>query len=516
MSELTPQTSSQNNMEEVDRNLGTGTTNGSKILKNGKSNDGEDNVSDKVVLKRQLSLFFCVMIIVGTTIGSGIFISPKGVLRNSKSVGLSLVVWTLSGILSILGGLTYAELGTTFGKSGGDYAYIHEAFGPLLAFLVVWIKFIISGPVGGAILSITFATYLMKPFFLECEVPKMAVMMIAVASTMSILFINSWKVKAAAQVNNLFTVAKTTGLVVIIVAGIVQLFLGKTQYLENSFEGETPSIPDISLAFYSALFAYGGWTNMNSMTEEITNPARNFPIAVVVAEMLITVLYVTANIAYLTAMSPEELLASEAVAQTFAEKLFSSFAWVVPVTVAISIYGAALGSTMSGARIVFSSARDRQLPDVLSMIHINYRTPMPSILARGSASLLVLIISSFAGDGIYELTNFTIFSSWLIPLGSTAALMYLRWKRPDISRPFKVPLIIPIIFFVWVLYLEVTGLVGAPLEACIGLGIILTGVPAYYFGKWKNKPRWFLKLSDAVGKFVQRYLLVVRQEEKTY
>ncbi|XP_077984802.1 cystine/glutamate transporter-like [Glandiceps talaboti] len=476
----------------------------------------EEIVEDKVVLKRQLNLFFCITMIVGTTIGSGIFISPKNVLRYTESVGLSLIVWASCGIVVILGGLSYAELGTTFGKSGGDYSYIGEAFGELPAFLVVWTYLTTVLPAGIAILSISFATYVTEPFYVGCETPKSAATLVAVATLIFIVFLNGWKVKASASVQNIFTVAKVTGLLIIVVAGIVQLFQGTTEHLENAFDGKVSSILNISLAFYSALFAYGGWDNLNMMTEELKNPTRNFPISVVVSELLITFLYVTANIAYLTAMSAEELLRSNAVAVTFAENVFPSFSWAITVFVALSIFGALNGTIMAKVRMVFVCARDGQLPDILSMIHVHYRTPLPSLLILGALSMLILIVSSIAGDGIYQLLNFAAFPRWLIIAGSTASLLYLRWKRPNIPRPFKVPIVIPLTFFLCLVYLEVTGLIAAPVEAGIGLALMFSGVPVYFFGKWKNKPRFFRNCSDAVGKFLQTYLLVVQQEGETY
>ncbi|XP_077984750.1 cystine/glutamate transporter-like [Glandiceps talaboti] len=488
----------------------------SQLQTNKKKEDEKDTEDDAVVLKRQLNLFFCITIIVGITIGSGIFISPKGVLVNTKSVGMSLVVWASCGILVMFGGLIYAELGTTFGKSGGDYVYINEVFGPLPAFLVVWTVIVISTPATASILSITFATYLTKPFFPECETPKTVVTLVAIACLMVVYFVNSLKVKAAAQTQNIFAVAKVTGLIMIIIGGIVQLFRGKTEYLKNDFEEGTGSVLDISLAFYSALFAYGGMNNANMLTEEIQNPSRNLPIAVVVAEVTITLIYVSTNIAYLTVMSGDELLASDAVALTFADKILGSFSWIIPVIVAISIYGSLNGGTLSRTRLCFVCARDGYLPDILSMIHIKYKTPLPSLLAMEILSVFVVIVSSFAGDTIYQLLNFTSISSWLIPCGSTASLLYLRWKRPDIPRPFKVPIIIPVIFFIWVMFLEVTGVIAAPVEGGIGIAIILSGVPVYYFGKWKNKPRSFMNFTGGISRFLQRYLLVVKQEKETF
>ncbi|XP_070553168.1 cystine/glutamate transporter-like [Ptychodera flava] len=480
------------------------------------SDDDVTKEDDKVALKKQMSLFVCITIIVGNTIGTGIFISPKGVLLYSGSVGLSLVVWTLGGVLAMLGALSFAELGTTFGKSGGDYTYTREAFGPLLAFLVVWKYFVLHDPGSKVVASISFARYVVQPFFPGCDPPDAAIAMIAIAPLAVAYFVNSWKVNAATSVQNIFTVAKVIGLSIIVIAGMVQLANGKTENLKDAFSTKPESFMDVSLAFYQAIYAYGGWVNLNMLTEELRNPARDIPIAVVVSETIVIVLYVMANISYLTAMSPEELLASNAVGVTFADYLFGSFSWIIPVFIAISVFGTMNGTVLTRSRIFFTCARDGYLPATIGMIHVNFKTPITSLMSSAVLVTITFVISSVTGTGITNLLNYVTFANWLFYAVVTVGLVYLRWKRPDLNRTFKVPLVVPILFSLAVFYLSITAIIAAPVETGIGLAIILTGVPVYLFGQWKNKPSYFYRMTDAVGNFIQKFLLVVSQEKETY
>lgn len=178
-----------------------------------------------VKLKRELQLHNGVAIIVGVIVGSGIFISPKGVLTESGSVGLSLIVWVLCGVISLVGAMCYAELGTMILKSGADYAYIMEAFGHFPAFLYLWVAIMIIIPTGNAITAQTFAYYVLEPLFPDCEAPGEAVTLLAAVCITLLTFVNAWNVKMAARVQDVFTITKVLALVVIIITGIVYLFI---------------------------------------------------------------------------------------------------------------------------------------------------------------------------------------------------------------------------------------------------------------------------------------------------
>uniref|UniRef100_A0A8C0CNS5 Solute carrier family 7 member 11 n=1 Tax=Balaenoptera musculus TaxID=9771 RepID=A0A8C0CNS5_BALMU len=227
---------------------------------------------EKVVLKRKISLLRGVSIIIGTIIGAGIFISPKGVLQNTGSVGLSLVVWTVCGVLSLFGALSYAELGTTIRKSGGHYTYILEVFGPLPAFVRVWVELLIIRPAATAVISLAFGRYLLEPFFIQCEIPELAVKLITAVGITMVMVLNSMSVSWSARIQIFLTFCKLTAILIIIVPGVMQLIKGQTQHFKDAFSGRDASIMGLPLAFYYGMYAYAGWFYLNFVTEEVENP----------------------------------------------------------------------------------------------------------------------------------------------------------------------------------------------------------------------------------------------------
>ncbi|XP_033625615.1 large neutral amino acids transporter small subunit 1-like [Asterias rubens] len=482
------------------------------LLNKSPSNGQAVSDGDLVRLKPKISLFNGITIIVGIIIGSGIFISPQIVLDYTKSVGLSLVVWAACGVFSMIGALCYGELGTMITMSGGDYAYILTAFGSLPAFLLLWVTLVIIRPTAQAVVAMTFAQYILQPFFTTegCQPPQLAVKLLACCCVCVLTFVNCISVKAATRVQDIFTASKVIALIVIIIVGIVQLFLGNTANFENSFEGSTTSISDIVLALYSGLFAYGGWNYLNFVTEELVNPYKNLPRAIIISVPLVCVVYVLANVAYFTAMTPTELSASDAVAVTFGMKLLGPMAWVMPVSVALSTFGGVNGLLLTGSRIYFVGARYGHLPEALAMISVKRKTPTPSLIFTCCLTLMYM-----PADNIGQLINYFSFVTWLATGSSIAGQLYLRWKRPDMARPVKVPIILPIIFFIMCLFLVLMGFIAAPIDTFIGTAIICTGFPIYLFGVyWTNKPEWLTNAIRGFTEWMQKVLVCIAEESK--
>ncbi|VDL78005.1 unnamed protein product [Nippostrongylus brasiliensis] len=445
--------------------------------------DGADDEPEKTEkgLERSLTLFNGVSIIVGCIIGSGIFVSPTGVQEQAGSVGLSLLVWTVSGVFTAIGAYCYAELGTLIKKSGGDYAYIMEAFGPFLAFI---------RPCTITIVALTFAIYILRPFYPDCDPPEGVPEMLAILLIVLMTAINCISVRAATFVQDFFTIAKVLALVLIIGTGLVLLMTGKPEYresFENIFENTSRDFSTVSIAFYSGLFAYSGWNFLNFIVEELQNPKRNLPLAIAISISTCTIIYVLTNVALYTAISPDEMLESPAVAVLFANKLFGPFAFCMPLFVACSTIGSANGVIFTSSRLFYVGAREGQMPMVLTMINRTTRTPIPAVMLTGGLSIAYLVLSK----NVYSLINYIQITYWLAIGAAIAALFYLRKKMPDAERPIKVSLIWPTIFLAGCAALVVIPIMAAPKDTAIGLMIMFSAVPVYLvFVAWKNKPKF--------------------------
>ncbi|XP_077982868.1 large neutral amino acids transporter small subunit 1-like [Glandiceps talaboti] len=468
------------------------------------------DVDDSIKMKPTISLLNGCTIIIGTIIGSGIFISPVGVVNFCGSVGLSLIVWASCGLFSMIGALCYAELGTSITKSGGDYAYILEAFGELPAFLLLWITLIIIRPTSQAIIALVFANYILQPMFpiAGCDPPEIAVDLLAALCLCILTYVNCLSVRWATRVQDVFTVAKVLALIIIIITGLVQIGMGKVENFQDGFANSQTDVGKIVLAFYVGLFAYGGWNYLNFVTEELKNPHKNLPRAIVISVMLVTVIYVLVNVAYFAVLSPIQMGQSDAVAVTFGNWTLGIMAWIIPVFVSLSTFGSVNGSLLTGSRIFFVGARENQLPDVLGMIDLKKKTPTPSLLLTCLLSLMYLL-----AEDIGTLINYFSFITWLSIGTAICGMLYLRWKKPDLPRPIKVNLALPIIFILACAFLIIVGFYAAPKDTGIGVAILMSGVPVYFiFVWWKNKPAFIQKLSAWFTRSTQKVLFVVTTE----
>eukprot|EP00063_Salmo_salar_P034253 XP_014009088.1 PREDICTED: cystine/glutamate transporter-like [Salmo salar] len=350
----------------------------------------KEKKEDEVIhLRRTIGLLPAISFIIGTVVGSGIFIAPKGVLMNSA--------------------------GNHIYKVWGHYTYLLETLGPLPAFLRLWAEFLFIRPAVASYVSLAFGRYLVDPLFSPCAPPT------ALIKLVSILGIT-------------LTFIKMFALVLIIVPGIMALARGQTENFQNGFEIDTLTLDKLPLAFYSGLYAYGGWFYLNFVTEEVINPNRNIPLAIIFSMVTVTVCYVLVNVAYYTMMTAEELLVSHAVAVTFANRALHGLASVIPVLVAVSCLGALNGGFFGAPRMLFVGAREGHWPVLFSMIHIRRNTPLPAVLL-----LYPLVVVMVARGEIFQLINFASFSRWLFIAMATMGMLIHRYRFPLLPRPFKSP-----------------------------------------------------------------------------
>ncbi|CAG9771203.1 unnamed protein product [Ceutorhynchus assimilis] len=467
----------------------------------------ETDEEDSPKLQRKITLVNGVGLIVGTIIGSGIFVSPTGVYQASHSVGMSILIWSLSGIFSMLGALCYAELGTSVTRSGGDYAYIYVAFGPLAAFLRLWMAILIIRPTTQAIVAITFAEYAAKPFFPECRPPDNAIRLLAAACLCLLTAINCLSTRWAMRIQDVFTVAKLVALVAIIMTGIYYLFTGHTENFNDAFEGDY-NLSSIALSFYSGLFAFGGWNYLNFVTEELQDPYKNLPRAIWIALPVVTGVYVLANVAYFAVLSGVEMESSYAVALSFGMKMYGSYSWIIPIFVALSCFGGVNGILFTSARLFLTGSQENHLPKLFSYIHVKRETPIPSLIFTCVASLAMLFVRD-----VIVLINYYGQILWFSVAASIVGMLLLRYKQPNAPRPIRVHTSIPVIFLCACAFLIIFPIPDQPMNTVIGAAITLSGIPVYYLCiKWQNKPKKYTRIVEKLTVFLQQLMELTSPE----
>ncbi|KAL3860499.1 hypothetical protein ACJMK2_010619 [Sinanodonta woodiana] len=435
----------------------------------------DNKSSNQVRLKRNVGFITGSSFIVGSIIGSGIFISPKGVLRETQSVGLSMVVWTAGGIISLLGALTYAELGTLIPKSGAQYPYLFEAMHPIVAYLYAWTSIIVTQPSSMAIVCLTFAEYV-ATFMDFCGSPPIPIKLIAALAILTICIINCYDTSLASSIQVIFTVVKLLALGIIILGGIVRMAQGHLSVLQTGFNGTTSSPSSVALGFYSAMWAYEAWNSLNFLTEELKNPFVNLPRANVFGILLVTVMYILANVSYFTVLTADGLLKSNAVAVDWGKGALGVAWYIIPLSVLFSTFGAANGACYAGSRVVYCAAREGHLPEVLSYIHCRRYTPVLSIIFTCSIASLMIIPSDVGG-----LIDFFSFASWIFYSLTALSCIILRFTRRNDHRPIKVFILIPVVFFLVSAFLVIAPIVQDPrIEILYALFFILGGLVLYF------------------------------------
>ena len=448
--------------------------------------------SSAVSLKRDLGLWAAVALVVGTVIGSGIFIVPRDMVRNVGSPGVVFVVWVVGGLMSLSGALTYAELSAAMPGAGGEYVYLREAYGPLWSFIYGWTQMWVAKSGSIATLASAFflrafasfhpevkqaAGHIPLPFGGPLEISYGQIM--AMALILALGGLNYFGVKIGGQVQVLVTICKV-GLIFAVIA----IGLGTGHGDVANFTTEAPVINTNAIAAFfaalvAALWAYDGWNNVAMVASEIREPQRNMPRALIGGTLAVMAIYLLANVAYFYVLPAREVAASDLVASSMMRKIFGpTGANLVSVAAMISIFAALNGSILTGSRVPYAMAADGFFFKPMAKVHPLFHTPGISILGL-SAWAAILVFS-----GQYdELFTYVIFASWILYGMTTAAVVVLRRKRPAMPRPYRTfgyP-VIPIVFVMSALGLVVSTLFNSPRESVRGLALVVIGLPFYYY-----------------------------------
>jgi APA family basic amino acid/polyamine antiporter len=435
----------------------------------------------KQSLARTLRLSDLVFLGIGTIIGSGIFLVPGNVLRQAGGfVSLALLVWLSAGLLSVMGALTYGELGGMNPEAGGVYVYLRDAFGPATAFLYGWTLFFVVSSGTVAALAAAFTIYL--AWFVPMT-PWLA-RLVPVAMIATIAVVNVRGTRQGANLQNWSTVVKVGAIVIM---SLLLLALGGGYpgtgglFWPTHFE---PSIlPSLGTAMVSALWAYEGWQYVTFCAGETVDAERTFPRGIVLGTGITVGVYLLANVAYVVALGPVATAASQSVAPDAVTLLMGPLAGTLIVAaILVSIYGCANGVLLGGPRVYFAMARDGLFVRRLAEVHPRFGTPAFAVLACAAWSTVLALSGTFD-----QLLTYVISISWVFyGLGGVSIFFYRR-RLPDAHRPFRVPGYpwTSILFVLSAAAIVINAIFTQPLESLAGLGVVLLGVPAYYF--WRRR-----------------------------
>ncbi|ESP00324.1 hypothetical protein LOTGIDRAFT_140967 [Lottia gigantea] len=417
-------------------------------------------------------------------------------------------MWVVCGLYNTLCAVCYAELGSSMPQSGGEYVYVKRAFGDLFGFIILWINFCLICPVGIAALSLICSLYILQPIFPNCEIPEMATKLIATCIVSFLIFINSRNVKWATRMQVVITTAKLVALAIVIVIGIIYIATGDRENFTNSFEGTDFSAGAIALSFYSGFWAYSGWSYLNFLTEELVNPNKNLPRAILISMCLVICVYLVANIAYLAVLTPTQMLQSTAVAVTFASQTMGVMEWLMPILIAVSVCGTMNGTALSMSRLFFIGAQNNHMPQFMSMIQYKFLTPVSSLLV-----ILFLTICFQNSNDIWFLIEMEGFGFATVLTLVFAGQVYLRFSEPDMKRPIKVYIALPAVLCLISFAIVCLTFYKKPTESFLALCIVAGGVVLYCVGnRWQRKPKAIQSKINFVNTFFQKLLLVVPQD----
>lgn len=447
-------------------------------------------------LKRDLGVWAAISIVVGTVIGSGIFLVPKDMIQHVGSPGIVFLVWVTGGLLSLFGALSYAELAAAMPEAGGEYVFLREAYGPFWGYIYGWTQMWVAKSGSIATLATAFFVYLanfhpiLERVFYVAPLPigpgggPLEIrygQILAMAVILFLAVVNYFGVKLGGGVQVAVTATKLGLIFAIIVIG-----LGSGRGAGANFESAIPvsgGVAGFFAALVAALWAYDGWNNVSMVSSEIRNPRRSLPLALISGTLAVILIYLLANLAYFYVLPANGVAASERVAAEMMRKILGDHgAAAVSIAAMVSIFAALNGSILSGARVPYAMARDGLFFGGFRRVHPAYHTPGVSILGLSAWGALLVLSGRYE-----ELFRYVIFASWILYGMTAGAVIVLRWKRPELSRPYRTvgyPFV-PVLFVIGALGVVSYTFRNFPRESILGLTFIAAGLPFYFL--WKGR-----------------------------
>lgn len=464
--------------------------------------------SDKNALVRGLGLIAAISIIIGNVVGTGVFLKARVMTCNVGSPQYVLLAWILAGILSLAGALTYAELAAMMPQAGGTYNFLREAYGRMTSFLFGWMQILIGKAGAQASIGVAFGIFLndllggklkqtlfsTSIFSASFEITNLQV--IAVALIAAVTLLNCASVSVSGGVATALTVVK---IALILSVGISAFLLADNSFANFAASATNATCEGVSsnvrfgaadytflagfgAAMLGALWGYDGWDNLTYVAGEVKNPQRNIPLALVGGTSFIILLYVFVNAAYFFVLSPNEI-ASVAKESSVAREVAARFLGAGAISLMAaglmaSSFGTLHTSILTGARIPYAMAQDKNFFESLSQISQKTRVPVRALIVQGIWASILALSGSFD-----TLTDYVIFGSWIFYALATSSIFVFRRKFPNAERPYRAfgyP-IVPVLFLLAATWLLVSTLINSPQQSLTGLFLILLGLPVYFY-----------------------------------
>src|SRR2546430_2682897 len=467
-----------------------------------------------------LGIFSATMLVAGGVIGSGIFRKPGVMAAQVGSPEVLLGIWLIAGLVSLLGTLSNAELASMMPETGGQYLFLHRAYGPFVAFLYGWALFAVIQSGSIAALAYVFAEYAARfagfsgaitavagftlhlPFIGDiAPFNELGVKGLAAGVILLLTIVNYLGVRFGGLLQNIFSIAKMGAMIALALAVVLAPGVGKLANLTTPSSVIHPTgllwWAAVAAALQGAFWAYDGWHKITYIGDELKSPRRDLPRSLILGILLVAGLYLLMSAAYAFVLPIDEMARSELVAADVAERCFLGGGRWIAAAVMISTFGAANAVILTSARVYFSMGAGGMFPALLGRAHARFHTPAASLVVQAAWSLVLLMTGTFD-----TLTDTLIFVSWYFYAANAWAVVVLRRKEPDTSRQFKVPgyPFVPVLFIAFGLtYLVLTlcndvtayrkaVAAGQPafLNSALGAVLVLSGTPIYFFYRWKK------------------------------